>query len=114
MKRKEIILLMVVGCLIVFGALMIFSSSAVLAKNKFGYSCYFLVRQLIFLGVGCVAMAVCRRIDYHWWAKLCVPLLFINLLLLVMVLVPGFGRQAGGATRWLHTPIFYYSTRGIV
>lgn len=106
MKRKEIILLLVVFCLIVLGALMVFSASAVLAKNKYGYSYYFLSRQVIFLGLGCVAMAVCRRIDYHWWAKLCAPLLFINLLLLVMVLVPGFGRQAGGATRWLHTPFF--------
>lgn len=106
MKRKEIILLLVICCLIVFGALMIFSASAVLAKNKYGYSYYFLSRQLIFLGLGCIAMAVCRRIDYHWWARLCAPLLIINLCLLVLVLVPGFGHQAGGANRWLQTPFF--------
>lgn len=98
--------MLVVGFLIVFGALMIFSASAVLAKNKYGYSYYFLFRQLVFLGLGFVAMLVCRRIDYHWWAKLCAPLLIITLLLLIMVLVPGFGRQAGGATRWLQTPFF--------
>jgi len=106
MKRKEIILLLVVGSLVVLGALMIFSASAVLARDKYGYSYYFLVRQLVFLGLGWVALLICRRIDYHWWARLCAPLLILNLLLLVIVLVPGFGHQAGGATRWLHTPFF--------
>ncbi|MBN2333559.1 MAG: putative lipid II flippase FtsW [Deltaproteobacteria bacterium] len=106
MKRMEIILLSTVACLLTIGVLMIFSASAVLAKNTYNNSYYFLFKQLAFLVLGGASMMICWLLDYHWWEKLSVPLMAFSAILLIMVLIPGIGHRAGGASRWLQTPFF--------
>ena len=41
------------------------------------------------------------RIDYHRWRRLATPLLLVSLGFLLLVLVPGVGVGANGATRWI-------------
>ena len=48
-----------------FGALMVFSASAVMASEKFGSGYYFLIRQLAWAGAGLVAMVVMMHPDYR-------------------------------------------------
>ncbi len=104
MKKQEIVILATVGVLVTLGVLMIFSASAVIARQNYGNGYYFLFRQLVFLALGVVLLWGCRRIDYHWWARLVLPLFILTLILLVMVLIPGVGHRVGGASRWLRTP----------
>ncbi|RLB68758.1 MAG: putative lipid II flippase FtsW [Deltaproteobacteria bacterium] len=106
LKRDEIVLMSVVGTLLCLGLLMVFNASSIKAFNAYGQSSHYLLRQLIFAILGGAALFLCARFDYHWWSKLTLPLVVVSIGLLVLVLVPGFGVNIKGATRWIKTPLF--------
>ena len=54
----------VVG-LVLFGALMVFSASAVMAADRYNNGNYFLLRQLAWAGVGLIAVAILMHTDYR-------------------------------------------------
>jgi cell division protein FtsW len=83
------------------GMLMVYSTSSVYALEKFGDADYFLKRHAIYLSAGFMAMIILMRIDYHDLKKLVYPAYVIGFIMLVLVLVPGLGKQIGGAKRWI-------------
>ncbi|MDZ7677129.1 MAG: putative lipid II flippase FtsW [Acidimicrobiales bacterium] len=94
-------LLAIVVLLCLLGLVMVMSASSVVGLYQFGSSWYFVKRQAIWLGAGLVVLVLTMRIDYHVWRRLAVPSLLVSLGLLVLVLIPGIGREVYGATRWL-------------
>jgi cell division protein FtsW len=80
---------------------MVYSSSAVSAYVNFNDSYYFLKRQLVWVSLGFLAMLFTMSIDYHVWRNLAKPIMIGTLILLVLVLIPGFGKVVNGARRWL-------------
>ncbi len=81
------------------GVVIIYSSSAIYAFERFGSSTYFLSRQLIWIAVGLLCgffFTVYSHEKLRDWIK---PMLIVCLILLVAVLF--FGRTVGGAKRWL-------------
>ncbi len=89
-------------CLLAFGAVMVYSASSplgVLAGQGNGTGEF--LRYLIFGGIGLVAMHVFERRGLQLIDSRLVNLLLLSsFVLLVMVLVPGFGVQVNGARRW--------------
>jgi cell division protein FtsW len=95
------ILLIVLG-LCLFGLLMISSASVVVSYQNFGSNNVYLIRQAIYFAVGLVAMIATSLINYGFWRKYSKLFLIISLILLVLVEIPGIGRVAGGAQRWIY------------
>jgi cell division protein FtsW len=87
--------------LVALGILMIYSSSAIRAQERFGDSYFFLKRQLIWAFLGMVIMIFAMNWDYRQWQKLAFPLFLLSLLFLILVLVPRLGVKINGARRWL-------------
>jgi cell division protein FtsW len=83
------------------GLVMVMSASSVIALDDYGSSWYFVVRQAAWAAVGTVALVVVARIDYHRWRRFGGPFLLVSVVLLLLVLVPGVGVGANGATRWI-------------
>jgi cell division protein FtsW len=83
------------------GLVMVMSASSVVALDDHGSSWYFVLRQGAWAGGGVVALVIIARIDYHRWRRYSGPVLLASLVLLVLVLVPGIGVGANGATRWI-------------
>lgn len=83
------------------GLVMVYSSSSVVAFERFGDAAYFLKRQLVWFVLGCACMTLTSRVHYTAWRGLAAPLLAASLGLLGAVLVPGVGEVAGGARRWI-------------
>lgn len=92
LAEYDLVLLLMVVALTSFGIVMVYSASSVMAAKNFHDGAYFLKRQLIFALVGCVGALVTMRIDYQLWRRWAVPLLFVSLILLVLVLIPGIGK----------------------
>lgn len=86
-----------------FGVLMVYDSSAVSAaiRDKFADQYYFFFRQVLWLFVGILSMILMSKIPIDALKPFLLPALLLNLILLVLVLVPGIGVAAGGARRWL-------------
>jgi cell division protein FtsW len=83
------------------GLVMVMSASSVIALDEYGSSWYFVTRQAAWAGVGAVALVLVARTDYHRWRRHATPLLLVALGFLLIVLVPGVGVGANGATRWI-------------
>lgn len=102
----DLVLLLMVVALTSFGIVMIYSASSVTAAKNFNDGAFFLKRQGIFALAGFTVAAVVMRVDYRFWRKMAVPLLFVSLILLVLVLIPGIGAKIKGASRWIRLPGF--------
>ncbi len=100
LQSDKILFGAVVG-LVLFGALMVFSASAVLAADNYHNSNYFLWRQLAWVVAGLVAVVVMMNVDYRRLASPLVvfPALALQFILLVVVL---FADRSHNTHRWLH------------
>jgi cell division protein FtsW len=83
------------------GAVMVYSASAMTAQQRLGDQFYYLKRQLVAGGIGLGLLVLALKLGYRRISALAYPLLGVAFLLLVLVLVPGIGRVAGGARRWI-------------
>jgi len=97
-------LLLLAMSLTCLGVVMVFSSSCIMAGEKYGDAFFFLKKQAQFALVGGLLMGVTMYIDYEFWRKMAIPLLILGVGLLALLFVPGMGVSAGGAARWLRLP----------
>jgi cell division protein FtsW len=97
-------LLWVTLILLGLGLVMVYSASIAIAeadKATGHQSTYFLIRQAIYVAMGVTAAFVTFHIPVVWWQKMAPYLFLMGLVLLVLVLVPGVGRNVNGSQRWL-------------
>ncbi|WP_231745253.1 MULTISPECIES: putative lipid II flippase FtsW [Microbulbifer] len=83
------------------GVVMVASASIAFASDTYGDPWFFLKRHLMFLGIGAVIAGVVSQVPLAAWSRLSWPLLLFAGLLLLIVLVPGIGREVNGSRRWL-------------
>jgi len=79
---------------------MIYSTSSIYAWERYKDSFFFLKRHLIFLIIGAIFTFLAMSIDYRILRRWAMPLLASSLFLLILVLIPGIGREVSGANRW--------------
>ncbi len=93
------LLLMAVGLVMVYSA----SIATAEASRYSGQNpAYFLVRHGMFLAIALGAATAVFLVPLRYWQK-AAPWLFAgSLALLILVLVPGIGREVNGARRWLN------------
>jgi len=91
----------VTTALVLLGLVMVMSAASVSDLRSSGSAWDSFTRQAIFAVVGFVGMFAAYRRHYGVWRRLATPSLVVALGLLVLVLVPGIGVGANGATRWL-------------
>jgi len=101
LRQYDYGILIAVLALVGIGMVMIYSSSCILAQERFGDSFHFLKRQALFAVVGIVLMLGAMNLPYGSYRRVAYPLLLLAMLTLVAVLVPPFGHRVGGASRWL-------------
>ncbi len=90
------------------GVLMVYSTSSVYSLEMYGDTHYFLKRHGIYLLMGLTSMVLLMLFDYRHLRKLVYPAYLVGLVMLVLVLVPGIGKQVGGAQRWIDLGIFTF------
>ena len=93
-------LLLVVLALVSLGLVMVASSSITYAAQQ-GDSLFFLKRHLFYLVLSVVTGVVVLNVPMEFWYRYSGWILVASVLLLVLVLIPGVGREANGSRRWL-------------
>ena len=91
--------------LLVMGVVMISSASMDMAAETAGNSYHYVIRQLIFAGIGCFLALVAVNVPVAWWERSGWLLLGVGLLVLILVLTP-LGRTVNGSTRWIPFGLF--------
>lgn len=94
------------GTLLALGLIMVCSASVSIADRQFGQPFYYFLRQLVYVSLGLAAGYLVLRMRLVWWEKSGTVLLGFGLLLLVLVLIPGLGREVNGASRWVGMGFF--------
>ncbi|ACT49707.1 putative lipid II flippase FtsW [Methylovorus glucosotrophus] len=86
------------------GLVMVYSASIALAeadKATGHQSTYFLIRQAIFIVISLIAGLMAFQVPTAMWQKMAPYLFLTGIALLVLVLIPGVGRNVNGSQRWL-------------
>jgi cell division protein FtsW len=107
-KKPDLILLLATLLLVTVGTVMIYSSSSILAMERFRDGQFFLKKQIFFLVLGLLVMVLMTRIPYYKLRKLAWPGIVISFILLIAVWIPPLGVRAGGAVRWLNLGVFSF------
>ncbi|MBG9734011.1 putative lipid II flippase FtsW [Paenibacillus alvei] len=94
-------LLVLTLLLVGFGVVMVYSASSSLAAVSALYNhdaLYFGKRQLMWAGLGLIAMLIAMNIPYKMYKKLFIPLFIVTIIMLA--LVPYIGQERNGARSW--------------
>lgn len=87
--------------LLALGLLMVASASMPIADRQTGQPFYFLIRQGAFALVGLLAAGLVFQVPLTRWRRMGPMLLVAAMGLLVLVLVPGIGKEVNGSMRWI-------------
>ena len=90
--------------LLALGTVMVYSASiAIAGSNRYtGYQeSYYLFRHLMFVGVSLLFGFIAFQIPVRVWQKMAPYLFILGIVLLVLVLIPGVGREVNGSKRWI-------------
>ena len=86
--------------LILFGIVMIYSSSSIWALYKFNDEFKYVKNQLLFAIVGIILVNLMSKINYNYYKKHSSLIFLISTLLLILVLIPGIGVIRNGSRSW--------------
>lgn len=85
------------------GLVMVYSASIAIAESEYGErgSYHYLVRHSIYLLVGILIGFFAFQFPMRAWRAYCPYLFLVGIALLVLVLIPGIGREINGSQRWI-------------
>ena len=86
------------------GLVMVYSSSvdvAAASKSSSYQNHYYLLRQSIYIGLGLFIGYISFQIPIYFWQRMAPYLFIIGLIMLILVLIPGIGREVNGSRRWI-------------
>lgn len=101
-NRFDFLLCITVLLLLSLGVIMVLSASAPSALSETGSSYTYVRKQATFAIIGIVLMFIISKIDYRFYKKYYWIVYFVSWTMLLLVIVPGIGRNVKGATRWIN------------
>lgn len=101
-NQFDFLLCITVLLLLSLGVIMVLSASAPSALSETGSSYTYVKKQATFAIIGIVLMFIISKIDYRFYKKYYWIVYFVSWTMLLLVIVPGIGRNVKGATRWIN------------
>ncbi len=99
-------LLASVVLLLALGLVMVSSASLHISEKAFAQPWHYTLRQAAYIGLGLMAAAFVLRTRLVVWERMGPILLMAGLVMLVLVLIPGIGREVNGSSRWINMGLF--------
>ena len=98
--KTDMVLLILVLLLAVFGLIMLFSISEYNGRVRFGDSAYYFKKQLFATALGLMAMYIVAEMDYRFFVGLAPAAYLLSMALSTAVLL--VGQEINGSKRWLN------------
>ncbi len=108
MRRAPPFILMPALLLTGLGVVAVYSASAILALERHEDPYFFVRRQLAFAALGFGVMALGMQVDCQHLRKWTPLGLSVAFMLLLLVFIPPFAKEVGGAKRWLQLGWFSF------
>ncbi|MBD3280847.1 putative lipid II flippase FtsW [Candidatus Dojkabacteria bacterium] len=102
--QPDFALMIVIGFLLTFGWVMVYSSSVIVAFSQDRTPWFYFLRQLMWITAGLIVGYFLYRFDYKKLPKLAPILISTAIILLLMVLLVGV--NINGSQRWIRLPFF--------
>jgi len=100
-RKNNIVLIICVVLLAVFGCVMVYSASKYSATVQYNNQFFYLKKQIIGVLIGVVGLIVCSLINHKIYKKFYWVFYIVGLVFLCLVFIPGLGKTSYGATRWI-------------
>jgi len=97
--KFDYLLIITVAALLIVGLMMIYSATFALGYQLHEQPTYYFIRQLLWMGIGLLALIISARIEYHTWRRFSIPIMAGTIFLLGLVLI--IGETRFGGQRWL-------------
>lgn len=100
--RVDYLLVGAICSICALGLLMVYSASVTRASHAMGSGTHFLKQQSTFMCLGLLMMFFFSKYDYRFLKRYAWYIFGASLIALVLVFMPGLGKSAKGASRWLN------------
>jgi cell division protein FtsW len=94
------VLIVTTALLVLFGLIMVYSSTMILAKERYGDSFYFLKRQIVWLVVGLILTAVISSLKYPLYLKQKMVITVLTIAIIGLIAVFFLGK-VNNSYRWI-------------
>ncbi|MAS81098.1 MAG: putative lipid II flippase FtsW [Legionellales bacterium] len=84
-----------------FGLIMVTSASISISAKEFDDPLFYLWRQSVAALIGLFFASIILKIPIHFWEAVSVSLLMMGIFLLILILIPGIGKEVNGSMRWI-------------
>jgi len=102
----DYILLLTTLLLVGGGLVMVLSASSFLAEKRFNDAYFFFKPQVVYVFLGLAMMMILKNIPYQFFCRLSYLWFVIAVAGLILVFIPGVGREVSGASRWVRLGFF--------
>ncbi|MTI81408.1 MAG: putative lipid II flippase FtsW [Firmicutes bacterium] len=113
-KSPDFILFLTVLMLLSIGIVMVFSASQYVTIINYQNAFYFFERQMLWALIGVVAMIFTMNFDYFKMKRWIGPIVALGLILLLLVLIPGIGKEVNGSRRWINLVFISFAPAELV
>lgn len=107
-RRPDLWIITCTSALLLIGIVMIYSSSAVMAAEKYNDPYFFLKRQTVWAVIGIVGMFAVTMVDYRILKRYAYLIYALIIILLIATMFPGIGHTVNGAQRWIKIGLFTF------
>ena len=83
------------------GLVFVYSASIPYATQKLSDGSFYLRRQELYLLIAAGAFFAASQTPLRFWKRVALPGILLGIGLLVLVLIPGIGREVNGSLRWI-------------
>ncbi len=104
-RNADRVLIVSVLLLVALGVVMVYSTSFVVALERYGDKYHFVKKHILYTLMGMGAFFVALKLPYRFYRRLAPFMFLLAVVLLLLIFVPGIGYKVGGARRWIDAGI---------